>query len=134
VARFQKGQSGNPRGRPKGVATQQKLRESISKDLPEIIAALTVNAKQGDTTAAKLLMDRVLAPVKPVDPVAQVALSGRPSDAAKGVLEAISKAQVSPDQGVKLISGIASYARILEVDDLLRRVEALEEAKHEKPE
>ncbi len=40
MAKFEKGKSGNPRGRPRGIQTQLKLRESIAKDLPGIITAL----------------------------------------------------------------------------------------------
>jgi hypothetical protein len=75
MAKFEKGQSGKPRGRPRGIQTQAKLRESIAKDLPGIITSLVDKAKDGDTAAAKLLLDRVLPSLRPMDQPAFLPLS-----------------------------------------------------------
>ena len=66
MSRFQKGQSGNPTGRPRGIPSPAtKLRKAIEQDIPDIIAALVNAAKQGDTTAARILLDRVVPPLRP---------------------------------------------------------------------
>jgi len=37
-----------------------KLRAALEADLPDILNTLTTAARQGDTAAAKLILDRVL--------------------------------------------------------------------------
>ena len=64
---FVKGQSGNPQGRPKGIINQVELRQSIAKSVPDIIKALTEQATSGDVGGCKLLLDRVLPSLKPID-------------------------------------------------------------------
>ncbi len=86
MARFQKGLSGNPRGRPRGTSKTEKLRHAIEAHVPEIIAAMVEKAREGDTAAAKLLIDRVVPTLRPTDQPAPVALAQgglgavRPSD------------------------------------------------------
>ncbi len=60
---FEKGVSGNPRGRPPGV-TSAKLRASIAKSAPLLVSVLLANAKDGDTLAAVALLERALGPIK----------------------------------------------------------------------
>ena len=60
MGRFQPGQSGNPRGRPPGEATTQRLRKDMisDEDLREILEVVIDKAKGGDLTAAALIIDR----------------------------------------------------------------------------
>ncbi len=59
--KWKKGQSGNPKGRPPGVSAVTKMRESLSGDVPEILAGLVAAAKGGDVQAARLVLESVLA-------------------------------------------------------------------------
>lgn len=126
MTKFVKGKSGNPRGRPKGSATQKKLFEAISMDLPEIIKSMSELAKAGDTTAAKVLLDRAIPPMKAGDCYVQLPLEGNLTQNANTVLSAISSSQITPNQGQTLLNSISSQARITEIDDLIRRIENLE--------
>lgn len=73
MARFLKGQSGNPAGRPKRTTTE-RLREQIAEAAPEILKTLIAAAQDGDTTAARLLIDRVVPSLKAVDSPALIPL------------------------------------------------------------
>ena len=58
--RFQPGQSGNPAGRPKGVPSKVvEYRALLNPEVPEILKVVVGKAKDGDLSAAKLILDRV---------------------------------------------------------------------------
>lgn len=129
MPRFTKGQSGNPKGRPRGILNQAGWREIIAKDLPDILKVLAASAKAGDTQAARLLLDRVLPSIKTVDTPAPLAPAAGPSDlagAATAVLAALSTGEATPDQAASLASVLASLARVREVIELEARITALE--------
>lgn len=67
-ATWQPGQSGNPAGRRLDSAVL-KARRAIAKDLPAIIGKLVELALAGDTSAAKILVERAIPALRPVDPV-----------------------------------------------------------------
>jgi hypothetical protein len=126
---FKKGRSGNPQGRPKGIINQAALRARIEGDIPEIIKAVTEQAKAGDIPAAKLLLDRVLPSLKPTDQAVSLALKVDDLAASgRTILEGAGNSDITPEQAGRLLAGLGSLARIVEVDELLKRVEALEVA------
>ena len=68
MAKYLPGQSGNPNGRPKGTGAVAKLREAIQEEMTEIISVVVSAAKAGDIGAAKILMDKVIPTLKPINP------------------------------------------------------------------
>lgn len=133
MARYQPGESGNPAGKPKGaVSKMTRLRQSIEKDLPAIIQAVTEQAKAGDMTACKLLMDRVMPALRPTDQPVTLPLAGADLGAdGRAVIAATGKGDITPDQSKALLSGLGTLARVVETDELLKRIEKLEAAIHE---
>jgi len=126
---FKKGVTGNAKGRPSGKTPATLLRKSIADDMPEIITTLISLAKSGDVTAAKILMDRVCPSLKPE--AMPVSLVFQESLALQGneIIKAAVTGQIPPDVGAALISALASQSKIVEIDDLIKRIEALEAAK-----
>lgn len=127
MGKFTKGTSGNPRGRPVGVANQYTIRTQIAADLPAIIGVLKDKALAGDVTAARALMDRSLAPLKATDEPTRFVLGDTPATSARLVLEAVSVGGLTPDQGSQILSALVAQVRITEVSELEGRIARLEE-------
>lgn len=67
-----------------------KLRASIAGHVPEIIGQLVEAAKGGDVQAARLLLERVLPPMKPTELAVPLALpDGSLTDQGRAVLAAV---------------------------------------------
>lgn len=126
--KFQPGQSGNPAGRPKGSTKASKIYGRIGGDLDDIISALVRAAKDGDTAAAKLLLDRAIPSIKPMQQSTIVGdLRGKTlSEQGDAIVQAMGSGKVSSDQAQQMLAGIASAAKIKEADELERRIAALE--------
>jgi len=126
--RFSKGHSGNPHGRPPMLAPE--LRQRLSEATPQIIEKVVEKALQGDLAAAKIILDRT-API-PKQSCAQITipnLAGSDSslaDKAGAVLSSIASGTCPADVGATLIQTIGAMAKIIEIDELDRRISALE--------
>lgn len=125
------GQSGNPKGRPPGVSAITKMRESLSGDVPAILAGLVEAAKGGDVQAARLILERVLPPLKGVEQPVTLSLpeGGNLTAKADAVLCAAAVGELAPGQASQLISALGAMAKITEIDDLNARITVLENAR-----
>ena len=72
--RWKPGQSGNPKGRTPGSGEVSKIRAAIADQVPEILAKLLAQALEGDTGAARLLLERAIAPLKAMEQTQAIAL------------------------------------------------------------
>ena len=132
AARWQKGQSGNPAGRKRGsINVATRLRRMI--DVEALVAKLHETAMKGNTRAAELLLDRALPSLRPV--AEAIELPGLKDAAtltakAERIVELAAEGKVSPDIATALLSAIGTLAKATEIDELTRRIEALE-ANHE---
>lgn len=122
------GQSGNPRGRKPGTGEVQKLRAGLEAHLPEILDALVSAAKAGDLQASRLILDRLMPAMKPTELAQQIDLAGDTlADKGRSVLDAIAAGELAPGAGAQLLAGIGTLAKVIELDELERRLVALEE-------
>jgi hypothetical protein len=121
------GQSGNAKGRRPGSGEVAKLRTAIAGHVPTIIEKLTAAALLGDVSAARLLLERVIPPLKAAELAAPLALpDGTLTEQGRAVLGAVAAGELAPGQGAALLAAIGSLARVVELDELARRVAALE--------
>ncbi|MDD5037580.1 MAG: DUF5681 domain-containing protein [Methylococcaceae bacterium] len=126
---FQKGISGNSKGRPPGATLASRLRKTMATELDDIIGAMIQKAREGDTAAASLLLNRVIPALRPVqEPVVIDLGEGSLSDKAGAILNAISAGRMAPIDGKELLSALGAVAKIIEIDGLIKRVELLERA------
>jgi hypothetical protein len=124
--KFKQGVSGNPKGRPANKTPATLIRKSIVDDIPDIIAKLVELAKEGDVQAAKVLLDRVCPALKPQAVPISLPVSDSLAEQGNEIIRATMQGQIPPDIGSHLISALANQAKIIEVDELTKRIEALE--------
>ncbi len=133
AAAWKPGQSGNPKGRPAGTGEVAKLRAAIAGSVPAILESLTTAALAGDVQAARLLLERALPPIKPVEATQALSLpDGTLTEQGRAVLASVAAGELAPGQGAALLGAIGTLARVAEIDELARRIEVLEE-KNAKP-
>ena len=64
----------HPKGRPPGQSEITRLRASLAGDVPEILAGLVMAAKGGEVQAARLILERILPPVKAIEQAVELQL------------------------------------------------------------
>lgn len=125
---FKKGVSGNPSGRPK--SDNAGMREKLRAAMPEIIDVLIAKAKEGDTAAIKLILDKTTPSIKPIGAhvlIAGLIPSDTPENQAQAVLGAMAGGLVDTSTGADLLASIERLMKIKEVSELTRRIEELEQ-------
>lgn len=124
---WQPGQSGNPRGKKPGCGALQKLRATLAPDVPDILAGLVTAAKGGDVQAARLILERALPALKASEATQPIDLpTGSLTDQGRAVLAAVAAGELAPGQAAQLLTAISGMAKIVEIDELAQRVQALE--------
>ncbi|MEJ1367982.1 MAG: DUF5681 domain-containing protein [Candidatus Sedimenticola sp. (ex Thyasira tokunagai)] len=127
---FKPGQSGNPGGRPKGKSKVAQLRSLLEPSVPDLVAKAIEMAMAGDVAALRLCLERVLPPLKAMDSPVQIeGLSGSLGLSEQGgtVINAMANGSISPTEAATLLKALADQAKIVEVEELDKRITALEE-------
>ena len=128
---FQKGESGNPAGRPRGSRNRATLlMESLLADDAEAIGRKAIEmAKQGDMAAIRLCMDR-LSPPRKGEPVAfELPPLDKPADsvaAAATLVAAVAEGELTPSEAAQLAKVIEVYVRAIETKIFDERLASLE--------
>jgi len=124
MARFRKGESGNPDGRPPGSTNRnlQLLRDAAEEILPGVIE----KAKNGDVEAQRLILDRGIPRLRPVTMPEPLALPGANlTEQVKSLLELIASGDISPSIAAEIANVISAAAKVEEVDQLRDELAAL---------
>lgn len=133
--RFKPGESGNPAGRKPGSGWLGRAREDLQKawdgaqkdGSDGVRHQLLTQAKAGEAWAVRLVAERVCPPIKATESAAEFDLHGETlTDKAQSVVTALGAGELSPSQAAQLLQAIGSLAKVVEVDELTRRIEALE--------
>lgn len=125
--RFGKGNRASP-GRPPGRGAVAELRDKLAQDLDKVIGVLRAQALTGDPQAIRILLDRVLPSLRPVEIPAVVTLpvGNSLTEQGRAVLAAVAVGDLAPGQGAALLASLGTLAKLTEADELTRRLEALE--------
>ena len=124
--KFKAGVSGNPKGRPKNKTAATLLRKSIIDDMPDIILKLVEQAKNGDTAAAKILLDRCCPALKPQAMAINLPVNGTLAEQGNEIIKATLSGLIPPDIGSQLITALSNQGKLIELQELTQRVEKLE--------
>lgn len=128
--RWKAGESGNPAGRKPGTGEVAKIRAAIADRVPELLEKLMTQALEGDTSAARLLLERAVAPLKAAEqPQALTLPDGTLTEQGRAVLASVAAGELAPGQGAALLGALGTLARVAEVDELAARITALEVAR-----
>lgn len=126
MAKFERGKSGNPSGRPRGAKDKRTaLRALLEPHREELVRVVVDKALGGDGAALRVCLDRLIAPVRS-NPVKIEGFTGTLAERGEAVLTAIGAESISADEGAALLSMLQAQARIVEATDLIDRIAALE--------
>ena len=130
---FQKGQSGNPAGRPRGSRNKASLRmqEMLEQKADALVKKVVKMALAGNIGALRLCLDR-LAPTRKNEPLfCEMPPLQKASDAVAaiaGVASAAVAGDVTADEAAKLAKVISLYVNTLEAHNFEDRLLRLERA------
>ena len=126
---FEKGQSGNPNGRPKGVRDKRTAaRELLEPHIPDLVQKAVDMALHGDTAALRICIDRCIPALKTVEQTVDVELTpnGEPREMSGRILNRMYHGEIDPETAQKMINAIARKISIDELAELYERLELLE--------
>ena len=111
---FQKGRSGNPKGRPKAPPDFSAFRKKLAQDSKGVLLKMQELALAGDVNAARILLDRCIPAYRAIDPplTAFTLPDGPPSEQARAVLHAMADGVLSPSVTVAIISAITAVEKL----------------------
>jgi hypothetical protein len=130
--RFKPGKSGNPAGRPlgaraKALATLDALAEG---EVTDIAKAMIEKAKEGDTTAGRLILDRAWPMRKGRGITFELPHVSKVDDlpeAISAVTRQVADGEISPEEGATVVSLLEAHRKAIETNEFSVRLAALEE-------
>jgi hypothetical protein len=128
---FEKGQSGNPAGKPKGARHKTTLlaEKLMQADAEAIVKAVLDSAKGGDMTAARIILDRI-APARRDNPVSfelpKVESAADAVAAQSAILSAVANGEITPGEAAEVSKLIDSFVRTIELTEIDERLKRLE--------
>jgi hypothetical protein len=127
---FKTGTSGNPDGRPKGSGCRQKLfNEFITPRKEALVNKAIELALAGNDQMLRLLLERLLPPKPDREPIESIGiLKGSLTKKGNKILSLMSNGEISLSEGNALMQAVSSQIKLLETDDIIKRIEQLEKS------
>jgi hypothetical protein len=135
---FEKGQSGNPAGRPPGIG--KRATQAMQLLLDGEVQALTRKALElaldGNTMALRMCLDRIGPPRRERAVPIKLPPVRDPADLAgtmTAIITAAGEGAISPDEGGRLARLVEVFLRAVETRDFERRLQLLENTPPTRP-
>jgi polyhydroxyalkanoate synthesis regulator phasin len=132
--RFQKGQSGNPAGRPRGSRNRvTRLMEDLLQGEAETLTRVAIGrAMAGDPVALKLCLQRMMAPMRgrpiEIDLPAGDGTIATVAERLEATVAAVASGEITPDEAESIARVLQEQRQQIETADIDRRLMRLEEA------
>ena len=128
---FQKGQSGNPAGRPRGIVNRATaLAQDLLSEHAEWIARKVIElAEEGDMAAIRVCMERLVPPIKHQPIAAELPPIEKPADSVEAVASiaaAVAAGDLTAAEAAELAKVVDVYVRALDSKGFNERLSALE--------
>ena len=129
--RFQKGQSGNPAGRPRGALNRATVlaQELLSARVESIAGKLIELAEGGDMRAIRVCMDRLVPAIKDQPIAVELPPIEKPADSVEAVASiaaAVAAGDLTATEAAQLAKIVDVYVRALDSRGFNERLSKLE--------
>jgi Family of unknown function (DUF5681) len=129
---FEKGRSGNPQGRPPGArnAATMMAEQLLDGEAATITRKAIELAKQGDLSALRLCLERIVPPRRERPANFNLPLMNSADDASKAmaaITAAVANGELTPAEASELSRVIEGYVKALDATEIDRRLRLLEE-------
>lgn len=122
MPKWKEGQSGNPKGRPKGsVSHSTEIRKILHTHSISLIETVVNLAKQGDLVALKMCLDRICPPLKASDECIELEHTDSPLEAVNTCMQLIADGVLPPNQAMGVINCITQKIKL---EDVIERKES----------
>ncbi len=131
-SKWKPGQSGNPRGKPKGTrhkATQLAI-GMMNDEAERIVRKVIDGALEGDAVCLRLCLERLAPPAKerPLSlALPATATAEGISAAQQAIVQAVASGELLPGEAATLAGILETRRKALETQELEQRIAALEE-------
>lgn len=121
TGKFAKGQSGNPAGRPKQESAL--IRQELAKHSEAVIEKLLGKALEGDLTAIKMILDRIVPPLKPVSQPrsVQVPEGATLPEMATAIINQSINGELEPAEALQLLHAIVQLKPVTMADNYIQQ-------------
>ena len=130
--RFQRGQSGNPSGRPRGALNRATVlaQELLSARVESIAGKLIELAEDGDMRAIRVCMDRLVPAIKDQPIAVELPPIEKPADSVEAVASiaaAVAAGDLTATEAAQLAKIVDVYVRALDSKGFDERLSKLEQ-------